>query len=358
MKIKNMKWPVILILTIALCTAGFFGWKYAGEQNRVPEMDLNKPVEMYTWEEYRMLSLEEQDRFFASFGSAEAFEAWLKSVRPTEVPVAAIDWDEEKKKPDQYTWEEYLMLQGENQDGFRAWFGSEDAFRRWMESVRPEETVSDPVTIDFSVRKPDAYTWEEYQALSSEEQEAFYQWFDSRNAFEAWMERVKPAETQPSTPVWNKPGKQPDAYTWAEYRQLTQEEREAFEAWFGSDTAFETWAEKNKPVETQPTIPAWNGSGKDPDAYTWDEYQQLTAEEQEAFYQWFGSSGAFEAWMEGVKPADTEPTVPGWNKEGKRPDEYTWAEYQQLTPEEQDAFYNWFDSREDFEAWMDAAMAA
>ena len=48
----------------------------------------------------------------------------------------------------------------------------------------------------------DSYSWEEYQALSLEDQDAYFQRFDSVEAFEKWMEEVKPVEppVEPTAP--------------------------------------------------------------------------------------------------------------------------------------------------------------
>ena len=140
------------------------------------------------------------------------------------------------------------------------------------------------------------YTWEEYVNLSLEEQDAFFQEFESVEAFEAWMNAVRPKDVA-TIGNWDKPGKTPDAYTWKEYQSLTQEEQEAFYQWFGTAGAFEAWMAKAKPAETTEPAPKWDKPGKAPDAYTWVEYQALTPKEQEAFFQWFGSVSAFEAWM-------------------------------------------------------------
>ena len=150
-------------------------------------------------------------------------------------------------------------------------------------------------------------------------------------------------------------GKRPELYSWEEYQQLTSEEQEAFFAWFGSVEAFETWMNSVRPVETEPSTSQWNKPGKLPSEYTWEEYQQLTYEEQDSFFEWFGSVEAFETWMNSVRPVETEPSTPQWNKPGKLPSEYTWEEYQQLTYEEQDSFFEWFGSVEAFETWMSMA---
>ena len=202
------------------------------------------------------------------------------------------------------------------------------------------------------------YTWEEYQALSPEEQDAFYRTFASAESFEAWLEAVQPTEATEPEPIWNKTGKNPDEYTWEEYQALTSREQEAFFRWFGSVEAFEEWMEKGKPTENTEPVLSWDKSGKNPDEYTWEEYQALTSWEQEAFFRWFDSVATFEAWMEKAKPTENTEPVLSWDKSGKNPDEYTWEEYLALTPQEQDAFFLWFGSVEAFEGWMNAAVGA
>lgn len=257
-----------------------------------------------------------------------------------------------------YTWEEYQALSLEEQDAFFQQFGSEEAFEEWMEMAQTEESEILVSNWDKSGKDPDGYTWEEYQALSNEEQDAFFLWFDTENAFEAWMATVKPEESTPLDLTWDKPGKKPDAYTWEEYQALSAEEQEVFYQWFDSETDYEAWLECAKPDENAMPILDWNEAKKNPDMYTWEEYQALSYEEQDAFFLWFDTEEAFEAWMTAVKPEESEPTAASWDKMGKIPNEYTWEEYQALSLEEQDAFYLWFGSIEAFEAWMTAASAS
>lgn len=254
-----------------------------------------KPVSSYTWDEYRAMSNEDKDAFFERFESVEAFEEWKSSVQPTELE-PDFHWDDPNKAPNQYTWAEY-------------------------------------------------------QALTPEAKEAFYQWFESTTAFESWMESAREAENQ--TPDWDKPGKLPKEYTWEEYQALSAEEQDAFFNWFESEAEFEAWMNEKKPSESEPEEPSWETSEKEPKDYTWEEYQSLTPQEQDAFYLWFGSKEAFETWMNQVNPVVDLPDH--WDKPGKNPNEYTWEEYQVLTPEEQDLFYLWFETRDDFEAWMEEA---
>lgn len=256
-----------------------------------------------------------------------------------------------------YTWEEYQALSLEEQDAFFQQFDSEEAFEAWLEAAKSEGNEHLVSKWDTSGKDPDQYTWEEYQALSNEEQDAFFLWFDTEDAFESWMETAKPKESTPLDLTWDKPGKDPDAYAWEEYQALSAEEQEVFYQWFNSEMEYEAWLERAKPEEDASPIADWSEAEKKPDMYTWEEYQALSYEEQDAFFLWFETEDAFEAWMNAVKPEEGEATAPSWEKTGKTPNEYTWEEYQALSLEEQDAFYLWFGSVEAFEAWMAAASA-
>lgn len=345
-------------------------------QQTVPTTQAQNTSGMLSWEEYQAMSLEEQDAYFQQFESVEQFEKWMDSVRPTETDEVIPTWDPTAKKPDTYTWEEYEALSREEQEAFYQWFASGTAFEAWMNKAKPAQTdptqgqndnpgqtdkpnqTEKPNQTDKpnqTGKNPSDYTWEEYQKLSPQEKETFFQWFGSVEAFEKWMDKVKPEETEPTTPSWNKPGKKPNEYTWAEYMALSREDQDAFYLWFDSEDDFEEWMEAAKPEETEPTDPVWSKPGKTPDQYTWEEYQALSQKDQDAFYLWFDSEYAFEQWMKAAKPAETTPTTPVWDKTDKKPNEYTWAEYEALTNEEKDAFFLWFGSIEAFENWMDSA---
>ena len=382
--LKITVWALAAVLLLLVLSVFLLNAREAANKQDTPTTQAPKPSGVLSWEEYLDLSLEEQDAFFQTFESAEAFEKWMESVKPTETTTPVLSWDKPGKKPNAYTWEEYAALSREDQEAFFLWFDSVDAFEQWMESVKPVDTTdtvpteapttepeetqkptdpskptqptkpTEPTKPDGFSKLPSKYTWAEYQALSPEKQEIFFQWFGSVEAFEQWMESVKPAETEPQGPTWNKPGKKPNEYTWAEYEALSREDQDAFFQWFDSTAAFEQWMESAKPAETEPTTPTWNKPGKKPNEYTWAEYEALTMQEQDAFFLWFGSIDAFERWMNAVKP--TEDTTPDddWVDAAKQPNEYTWEEYQALSPEEKDAFFLWFGSVEAFESWMES----
>ena len=87
------------------------------------------------------------------------------------------------------------------------------------------------------------------------------------------------------------------------------------------------------------------------DEYTWGDFEALSPEEQEVFFECFDSVETFEKWMNEAKANEIKKDLP-WNNGGKQPAEYTWEEFEALSPEEQEAFFECFDSAETFEKWM------
>ena len=113
----------------------------------------------------------------------------------------------------------------------------------------------------------------------------------------------------------------------------------------------------------QPSSLPWENGGKTPDQYTWAEFEALTVEQQDAFVEWFSSVDAFYAWVEKADGAisgtgNASGETPVWNKGGKTPDQYTWEEFEALTDEEKEAFYSWFATVDDYIEWMDKALVA
>lgn len=277
----------ILLVIFGLLVSGIFG----------NNLFANK----YSWEYYQSLTLEEQDEFFQSFESEEAFEEWMNQVNPDTDAMIGLTWKKSGKKPDAYTWDEYQNLNREEKEAFFRWFKSEEAFEEWMNKTKPNDAVAEVLAWDPSRKSPKEHTWAEYQALSIGEQESFFQWFDSADAFEEWMNQVKPEDESLPDLVWDNPDKQPNEYTWEEYQALSFEEQDGFFQWFESIEAFEEWMNQVKPEEESLPEFTWDNPDKQPSEYTWAEYQALGFEEQEAFFQWFDSTAAFEEWMNRVK---------------------------------------------------------
>ena len=106
---------------------------------------------------------------------------------------------------------------------------------------------------------------------------------------------------------WEVPGsKQPKDYTYAEFETLTAGQQMAFQNSFGSYEAFDAWLQKalsgNVGDTEEETLP-WEVPGaKQPEEYTWDEFITLTSGQQIAFQSAFKEADGFEKWLEENEP--------------------------------------------------------
>ena len=377
-----------------LGASGFQAWlnRVQGQKETVYPWEkpgAKQPVD-YTWEEYEALTKAQQKAFRDHLGS-DGFEAWLEKVQEEENP-----WEEEgAKQPEDYTWEEYTALTEAQKEAFQEYLGA-DGYVEWMEKALQ---LGDYPWEKPGAKQPGNYTWEEFAALTEDQQAAFQEhlgeeamkawlrkitdipWEDKNvkdpkqpedytleedeeledpqqlafrvwlgvEEFEAWLlEAQKPKEENP----WEKPGaKQPQDYTWEEFAALTVNQQMAFQNYLG-EAGFEAWLKK---VQGELEKYPWETPGaKQPADYTWEEFEALTAEQQMAFQTFMGAD-AFAAWLERVKPdkqPEDRPAVNPWEKPGaKQPADYTWAEFETLTAEQQMAFQNYL-GEEGFEAWM------
>lgn len=198
-------------------------------------------------------------------------------------------------------------------------------------------------------------TWEAFQRMSAEEQMAFQNSFSSYEAFDAWLQAVQPEQTelpeQASMP-WDNGGKQPEAYTMEEFDALTAEQQIAFQNSFEEWDGFDKWLER---VGSESLELPWDNGGKQPEDYTWEEFEALSAELQIAFQESYESFDAFDAWMQ---KATCEEAISFTESHGKHLEDYTWEEFEKMSGEEQMRFQNSFDSFEAFDQWLQSAQAA
>ncbi|MBQ2727153.1 MAG: S-layer homology domain-containing protein, partial [Clostridia bacterium] len=203
-------------------------------------------------------------------------------------------------------------------------------------------------------KQPKDYTYEEYEALTEIQQQAF-QYHMGYDAFDEWLYDAYFAGTKIP---WNNGGKHPSEYTLEEYEELTEKQKVAFRNELGAE-GFDEWFENahsdstmspgdEKPdSEEQIKLPWEEPGAKQPEDYTYREFEQLTDAQQIAFQ----NAIDFEAWLERVQGGDSgeEEDMP-WDKPGaKRPEDYTYREFEQLTDAQQIAFQNEID----FEAWLE-----
>ena len=248
----------------------------------------------------------------------------------------------EPKQPSQYTWKEYLSMTAEEQTAFQKEFGSEEVFEAWLETAMQEDTKVECPWDTPGAKQPADYTWEEFEALSGALQIAFQKDLGA-DAFDVWLNE---AQNQPEEYPWDEPGaKQPADYTWEEFEALSGDHQIAFQNSLGGD-GFEAWLEQ---FQSQGVEYPWDGSGaKQPEEYTWEEFEALSGEYQIAFQNALGED-AFEAWMEKVQSQSEEYP---WDEPGaKQPEEYTWEEFEALSGEHQIVFQNVL-GMEAFEAWI------
>jgi hypothetical protein len=207
-------------------------------------------------------------------------------------------------------------------------------------------------------KQPEDYTWEEFLNLSPELQVAFQYAFGSADGFEEWMNRVQPTEPEQVVYPWAQPGaKQPEDYTWEEFLALSPELQMPFQDAFGSSNAFEAWMNRAHPTnpETEQNGYPWEQPGaKQPVNYTWEEFLALSPELQIAFQGAFGSEESFEDWLNRTQPTNPEQSGYPWDQPGaKRLEDYTWEEFLALSPELQISFQNSFSSTGALEEWLD-----
>ena len=114
------------------------------------------------------------------------------------------------------------------------------------EKQKPAETVTIPAVSDG--KQPSENTWEEYQAMTEEEQLEFQNKFGSQEVFEAWLDAAMLADTEQelADAPWKNGGKQPSEYTWEEFEALSGPQQIAFQNVLGQE-AFEAWLTENMP---------------------------------------------------------------------------------------------------------------
>lgn len=200
--------------------------------------------------------------------------------------------------------------------------------------------------IHFGGNSSKKYTWKQFEAMSPEKQMEFQNSFKNSEEFEKWMEEAQ--KEQISVP-WGKGGKKPSEYTWEEFEALTAEQQMMFQNSFNKPEDFENWMKKAQ--NTMGSENPWENGGKQPSDYTWEEFEVLTGDQQMAFQNSFETPEDFENWMESV----TGEKKPDDYFEEKDPSDITWEEFEAMSPDEQMDFQNSFKTVADFEEWMRTA---
>lgn len=294
-----MKWKVkqCVLCMAVVCAFCLTGCEQADEPKAtdVPTILSTVPQQQEygcTWEEFENMTAEEQIAFQNSFPNEAAFDAWFQSVQ---IIRPEMPWDNNSKQPDDYTWEEFEALTAEQQIAFQNSFEDWKGFEQWMDRAQYVELV---LPWDNGGKQPEEYTWEEFEALSVELQMAFQESFDSFEAFDSWMQCVAPEEDVFS---WEDDGKALEEYTWEEFENMTPEEQMAFQNAFESFETFDEWLVNAQFVDEQDP---WETGEKNPAEYTWEEFEALSGEEQIRFQNSFESQEEFEKWLFKNMPED------------------------------------------------------
>lgn len=334
------------------------------ETEKMPWENGGKQPEEYTWAEYEALTPSQKEAFVDSFENPEDFEKWHNRVNGEfdSVEAERMPWENGGKQPKDYTWAEYEALTPLQKEKFFDSFESAADFDNWQNRANgnTNSPEAEKMPWENGGKQPEDYTWAEYEALTPVQKEAFFDSFESTSAFDTWMNNAKGNTESDKTDKmpWENGGKQPKDYTWAEYEALTPAQKEAFFDSFDNASGFDAWMNSAKgnseSVETD-KMP-WENGGKQPKDYTWAEYVALTPLQKEAFFDRFESPAAFDAWMNKVKDntGSAETDKMPWENGGKLPKDYTWSEYEALTPLQKEAFFDSFEDSADFDAWLDA----
>ena len=303
-----------------------------------------KPSE-YTLKEYEALTDQQKVGFKLYFGVAENFEAWLKSAQEYE---KLAPWETGGKHPSEYTLEEYFALSDLLQQKFQSAFEDTESFDSWFNQVTADYASTMPWINGGKL--PSEYTLAEYKQLKNLEQLMFQKWFDTIEDYDAWLLKAELAVVEKNP--WETGGKKPNEYTLEEFNKLTASQQIAFQKWFGSSGKFDEWMKNQQTELPKEEKNPWETGGKKPSEYTLAEFNALSASQQIAFQKWFGSDENFDAWLSKVEKESFTPVEVPWEKGGKSPDQYTLTEFNELTGEQQIAFQKWFGSGENFDAWM------
>ena len=245
-----------------------------------------------TWEEFESMTLEEQVVFQNSFDSLEEFDEWLKKAQTEEKK--DVPWENGGKKPKNYTWEEFESLTAEQQIMFQNSFKKVEDFEKWMEKVQGTAEIETPWK--NGGKQPKDYTWEEFEALTAEQQMAFQSSFEKTEDFEKWMEEAQNT-TEIETP-WENGGKQPKDYTWKEFEALTAEQQMVFQNSFKDADGFEKWMESV--TESEETEISFEKN--DLFSVTWEEFEAMSMEEQMIFQNSFKNIDEFDKWLKANEP--------------------------------------------------------
>ncbi len=182
---------VILVLTIGIVSVGC-GSKNKQDKDSASDVEVELPWEEggkkpaeYTWDEFNALTGPQQIKFQESFKEFEEFEDWMEDAQAEN---GKLPWVKEGRSPSDYTWDEFLALDGPLQIQFQNAFEDDKAFEKWM--LEAQEDVTD-IPWENGGKKPEEYTWEEFNKLTGPQQIKFQESFEKFEDFEKWMDKAR-----------------------------------------------------------------------------------------------------------------------------------------------------------------------
>ncbi len=197
----------------------------------------------YTWEEFEAMTPEQQLEFQNRFKNDKEFEDWLENAQNVEV---YVPWEDGGKVPSEYTWEEFEALAANQQIVFQNSFESDDAFEEWMEKA---SDIGTDVPWKNGGKAPSDYTWEEFEALTADQQMVFQNSFENIEKFDEWLNKVDPEEND-DTEVPSENFEKPlNEYTWEEFEAMSMDEQMIFQNSFESIEEFDKWLQANEPKD-------------------------------------------------------------------------------------------------------------
>lgn len=154
------------------------------ENNSIGSMDGKNDYSGVTYADYLAMTPDRQIEFQNSFSSMEKFTEWLDMVTNTTV---YLPWENGGKKPRDYTYDEYEALTVDQQIAFQESFESFDLFTEWLDRATG---VQSEFPWEIEGKLPEDYTFEEFNALSVDLQIAFQESFATFDDFSAWLEKA------------------------------------------------------------------------------------------------------------------------------------------------------------------------
>ena len=261
--IKKILWiimivAIILIIAVVAIFLSVDSDKNKHKENKITISEVKK-AEDYTWEEYESLEPEEQVLFPDRFENMEEFNNWYENAQNkyknegNDLEMLSVDLG--NKAPEDFTWEDYMALSPEEQAIFPDCFGSMDEFKKWFDKAQKEVLMQGNTTnfpkIDLGEKKPEDFTWKDYMALSLEEQAIFPDCFGNMDEFKKWFDKAqKETLMQENTTNFieiDLGEKKAEDFTWEDYKKLTIEEQMLFPDCFESYEDFKDWYSRNNP---------------------------------------------------------------------------------------------------------------